>query len=246
MRLLLRFLALLRLLPQPREQGDIDVSIRPSRRSVLRDQARRIAEGPTTPRGVLVQRVLLGLLVLAAIAGVVWALPADARIAVVVAVQVALLRISDVTLGVFRTTFVVRGRTLAAAITATLEALVWITAASVVLADVTVTRVIGFAGGVGAGTAIGVSIVGALRLGVVTVRVFAPEGRGEFAASVLRAAGQGATVFSGRGRDGPVEMILSVMKRREADVVCAPLTADPSFYVVIEGREANPRPTGAP
>jgi uncharacterized protein YebE (UPF0316 family) len=120
----------------------------------------------------------------------------------------------------------------------------WITAASVVLGDMSVAGVIGFASGVGIGTAIGVRIVAELRLGVATVRVFAPEGRGDEVADYLRSAGQGATVFPGRGRDGPVDMVMSVMKRREADEVCAPLAGQPGLYVVIEGREGNPKPGG--
>jgi uncharacterized protein YebE (UPF0316 family) len=243
-RFLERVLALLRLTPQPHRPGRIDVSIRPSRRQAIRD---RVAGGPDARRRTVLRWLrLLGLVATgaAAVGLLLWAVPAAVRVPVLVAAQVAALRVGDVTLGVFRTTFIVRGRTTAAAVTAGLESLMWITAASVVLGDMSVAGVIGFASGVGIGTAIGVRIVAELRLGVATVRVFAPEGRGDEVAEYLRGAGQGATVFPGRGRDGPVDMVMSVMKRREADEVCAPLAGQPGLYVVIEGREGNPKPSG--
>jgi uncharacterized protein YebE (UPF0316 family) len=237
-----RLLAVLRLTPQPHRPGLIDVSIRASRRQAIRD---RVVGGPDARRRTVlrwVRRILLVSAVVGVVALLLWVLPAAVRVPVLVAVQVAALRVGDVTLGVFRTTFIVRGRTTAAAVTAGLESLMWITAASVVLGDMSIAGVLGFAFGVGTGTAIGVRIVAELRLGVATVRVFAPEGRGDEVADYLRAAGQGATVFPGRGRDGPVDMVMSVMKRREADEVCAPLAGQPGLYVVIEGREGNPKP----
>jgi len=244
MRILERMLALLRLTPQPHRPGRIDVSIRPSRRQAIRD---RVVGGPDARRRTVLRwlrRIGLVAAGAAALGLLLWVLPSGIRVPVLVAAQVAALRVGDVTLGVFRTTFIVRGRTTAAAVTAGLESLMWITAASVVLGNMSVAGVIGFASGVGIGTAIGVRIVAELRLGVATVRVFAPEGRGDEVAHYLRAAGQGATVFPGRGRDGPVDMVMSVMKRREADEVCAPLAAQHGLYVVIEGREGNPKPGG--
>jgi uncharacterized protein YebE (UPF0316 family) len=243
-RVLERLLALLRLTPQPHRPGRIDVSIGPSRRQTIRD---RVVGGPDARRRTVLRwlrRIGLVALAVGALGLLLWAAPSAIRVPVLVAAQVAALRVGDVTLGVFRTTFIVRGRTAAAAITAGLESLMWITAASVVLADMSVAGVLGFASGVGIGTAIGVRIVAELRLGVATVRVFAPEGRGDEVAEYLRGAGQGATVFPGRGRDGPVDMVMSVMKRREADEVCAPLAGQPGLYVVIEGREGNPKPGG--
>lgn len=242
MRFVDRFLALLRLTPQPIRPGVIDVSIRPSRRQAIRD---RVVGGPDARRRTVlrwVRRILLGAAALGALGGLLWALPAAVRVPVLVAAQVAALRVGDVTLGVFRTTFIVRGRTAAAAVTAGFESLMWVLAASVVLGDMSVAGVLGFVLGVATGTAIGVRIIAALRLGVATVRVFAPEGRGDEVADYLRDAGQGATVFPGRGRDGPVDMVMSVMKRREADEVCAPLSEQLGLYVVIEGREGNPKP----
>jgi len=161
-------------------------------------------------------------------------LPPSTATALVTAIQIAMLRVTDVMLGVFRTTFIIRGRTLAASLAAFGESAAWIAAAGIVLSDLTIVRGLAFATGVGIGTALGVVVVRGLRLGLVTVRVFAPLDRGPQVAELLRAAGQGATLFPGEGRDGPVAMILSVMRRREADEVCRPLVDDPLLYVSMD------------
>lgn len=190
------------------------------------------ARGPWSRRApgiALLITVLLGTVI-----GLVLIAPPATAAAAITMLQIALLRITDVMFGVFRTTFIVRGRTLAAAMAAFGESATWISAAGIVLADLTVARGLAFATGVAIGTALGVIIVRNMRLGLVTVRVFAPLERGHEIAERVRAAGQGATLFPGEGRDGPVAMILSVMRRREADDICRPFVDDPQLYVSMD------------
>ena len=190
------------------------------------------ARGPwwrRTPGIALVIAVLL-----ATVGTLVLLAPPATATAAITMVQIALLRVTDVMFGVFRTTFIVRGRTLAASMAAFGESATWISAAGIVLADLTIARGLAFATGVAIGTALGVVIVRNMRLGLVTVRVFAPLERGHEIAERVRAAGQGATLFPGEGRDGPVAMILSVMRRREADDICRPFVDDPQLYVSMD------------
>jgi hypothetical protein len=116
MRLLHTVLRLLRLLPQPLRQGVNDVSIRGPRLQPLLDRAG--AAGVAAARSRWLRWTVAGLTAVAALAVLVWLLPTSARNGLIVATQVALLRVGDVVLGVFRTTFVVRARTTAAAVTA--------------------------------------------------------------------------------------------------------------------------------
>ena len=180
--------------------------------------------------------VIVGVVVaaLATVAVLVVAVPPTTAAAAVTMVQITLLRVTDVMFGVFRTTFIVRGRTLAASLAAFGESATWISAAGIVLADLTLARGFAFASGVAIGTALGIMIVRNMRLGLVTVRVFAPLERGHEIAERVRAAGQGATLFPGEGRDGPVAMVLSVMRRREADDICRPFVDDPQLYVSMD------------
>jgi uncharacterized protein YebE (UPF0316 family) len=238
MRFLLLLSRLLRLPSPVLRPWANDVSVRRSRRreqreaEQLQEAERRAAETPWWRGGT---GVVLLLAAVAAVIGVlVLALPASAAAALITAVQISMLRVTDVMLGVFRTTFIVRGRTLAASLAAFGESAAWIAAAGIVLSDLTLVRGLAFATGVGIGTALGVVVVRGLRLGLVTVRVFAPLNRGPEVADLLRAAGQGATMFPGEGRDGPVAMVLSVMRRREADEVVRPLVDDPQLYVSMD------------
>jgi uncharacterized protein YebE (UPF0316 family) len=232
---------LLRLPPPTLRPWSNDVSVRRERRRERREATDRSAEERAAervslrpwwqrPATLVVGGVLLALLLVL----LAWWLPAAARSGLIAAVQIALLRVTDVMLGVFRTTFIVRGRTFSAALAASGEAAAWLTAAGIVLADLTIFRGAAFALGVGTGTALGMLVVRSLRLGMVTVRVFAPLARGTEVAERLREAGQGATVFPGEGRDGPVAMVLSVMRRREADEVCRPFVTDTGLYVTMD------------
>lgn len=206
--------------------------------SVLRARWRdRHAEHapPATPWWTRAPGIALLLVVtVGTVAALVVAVPPATATALVTMIQIALLRVTDVMFGVFRTTFIVRGRTLAASLAAFGESATWISAAGIVLADLTLARGFAFASGVAVGTALGVIIVRNMRLGLVTVRVFAPLDRGHEIAERVREAGQGATMFPGEGRDGPVAMVLSVMRRREADEICRPFVDDPELYVSMD------------
>jgi uncharacterized protein YebE (UPF0316 family) len=92
-------------------------------------------------------------------------------------------------------------------------------------------RAAGFVVGVATGTAIGVELTSRMRLGMSTVRVYTDaerrgeDGRpldlGERIAHEIREAGHGATVFRGRGYRGEVDMVLSTVRRRDAEAVLA-------------------------
>lgn len=147
------------------------------------------------------------------------------------ALGVALLRIGDVTMNVFRMVFVVQERRLLAALASAGEAAMWLSAAGIVLTNITVLRAVGYVVGVAAGTAIGMEVARRLRLGMSTVRVYVDadavdaDGRplelGWRVASAIREAGYAATVFRGHGLHGEVDMVLSTVRRRDADEVVA-------------------------
>lgn len=147
------------------------------------------------------------------------------------ALGVALLRIGDVTMNVFRMVFVVQERRLLAALASAGEAAMWLSAAGIVLTNITVLRAVGYVVGVAAGTAIGMEVARRLRLGMSTVRVYVDadavdaDGRplelGWRVASAIREAGHAATVFRGHGLHGEVDMVLSTVRRRDADEVVA-------------------------
>lgn len=170
--------------------------------------------------------------------GTVWA-------AVWPALVIALLRVGDVSLNVFRTVLVVQERRLFASLVAATEASVWLTAAGIVFADLSPVRVAGFVTGVALGTAAGIEVARRLRLGMTTVRIYAdatrldhdgmPAELGRRIAAAIHAAGHGATVFRGTGYAGPVDMVLSTVRRRAADeVVEIARSVDVSTFAAID------------
>ena len=153
---------------------------------------------------------------------------------------VALLKAADVLLGVMKMSNVVAGDRRSATLFAAGEAAVWLSAAGIVFAEPTPARSIGFVVGMALGTWGGMLAVHLLRLGMVTVRVFVPLGEdrelaGHATAASIRAHGYGATLFEGWGHRGRVDVILSVVRRREAQRVCdAARLAEPAAFVAVD------------
>lgn len=149
-------------------------------------------------------------------------------------VGVVLARIADVTLNVLRTVFVVSGRRTAAGLVAAAETGVWLAAAAVVLDDLTLVKGVAYCVGVGIGTIAGMALVRAAKWGIATVRAFVPEGQGDEVAELLRSRGIGATVFTGRGRDGGRDMVLSLARRREAAAVAQLLAGREDTLLLVD------------
>jgi uncharacterized protein YebE (UPF0316 family) len=167
------------------------------------------------------------------------------------ALVVALLRVGDVTVNVFKVTAVVNGKRGAASAFAALEAAIWLSAAGIVFTNLTLNRGIGFVIGVAAGTWIGMLVVDRAKFGLVTVRVFVGAGAGrELAGHVIaeriRRDGHGATLFQGWGQRGEVHMILSVVKRRLASrVVDLVERTDPDAFVALDNTPGPSSSVGA-
>lgn len=161
------------------------------------------------------------------------------------ALGIALLRIGDVTLNVFRMVFVVQERRLLAALASAGEASMWLSAAGIVFANMSPIRAVGYVAGVAAGTAIGMEVAKRFRLGMATVRVYADATRtdeyglplqlGHRIATAIREAGYAATVFRGHGLRGEVDMVLSTVRRRNAEeVVSIARSVDASVMAAID------------
>lgn len=164
------------------------------------------------------------------------------------ALGVALLRVGDVTLNVFRTVFTVQGRKGLAALFHGIEGGVWIAAAGIVFADMTPARLTGFVVGVMAGTLLGTTIIEHLQLGTVTVRVYVNAALDPTAglriADAIHEAGFGATTFDGTGYHGPVQMVLSTVRRRDAATVADIARAVREDALVAVDNELHPVPVG--
>ena len=148
------------------------------------------------------------------------------------------LRITDVSMATVRTLLMVRNAKLIVPLIGFFEVSIWVFAVSAVVQNLSSPlHVIGYAGGYATGTFVGMLIEERLALGLATVRTMVKRGGAELSA-VLRDLGFGVTEMPARGRDGEVEVLYSVIPRRQIPkyVQTVDRAAPDSFVVVDEPR----------
>lgn len=146
-----------------------------------------------------------------------------------------LLRIGDVSVATLRLLYAVRGRKLIAAALGFFEILIWIVAVSAVVRNFgSPLLVIGYAAGFAAGNFVGITIEEKLALGLAEVRVISRTAGVEIA-EALRSLGFGVTEMLGQGREGRVEILHTIVKRRSLKRLTNEVERwDPDAFVVVE------------
>lgn len=145
------------------------------------------------------------------------------------------LRIVDVSLATVRMLLAVRGYKRLVPFIGFFEVLVWILAVgnAVKFLD-SPLHLLGYAGGFAAGSGVGLWIEEKLALGMSAMRVMSAHGGVEIA-EALRERGFGVTEFPAWGRDGRMEVVYAVLRRRHLPVALAQVAAwDPDAFVTVE------------
>ena len=125
-----------------------------------------------------------------------------------------LARMSDVSLGTFRIILVSRGMSRWAGGVGFFESLLWLIALSQVFQHLDrPINYVAYAGGYGAGTALGVLLERRVALGLVAVRIITREDATELIEQ-LAAESFGVTRVAARGLHGRVRLIFTIAKRR--------------------------------
>lgn len=154
---------------------------------------------------------------------------------------VFLLRATDVSMATVRMLLIVRNRRFLAPAIGFFEILIWITAIGIVVQHLdSPLHIVGYAGGFATGNFLGVFLEERLALGLATIRTVVRTGGAELATEI-RDAGYGVTEMIGKGRDGAVEVLYSVLPRREV-ARCLEIIergAPDSFVVVDEPRRVR-------
>lgn len=145
------------------------------------------------------------------------------------------LRIVDVSLATLRMLLSIRNARTLVPIIGFFESLIWVVAVGTAIQNLhSVWHILGYSAGFASGTAVGLWLEGKLAVGLATVRVICVSG-GEAVAHALRNRGFGVTSFAGYGRQGPVEMMYAVVKRRQIPQVIAEVEAvDPEAFITVE------------
>jgi uncharacterized protein YebE (UPF0316 family) len=146
-----------------------------------------------------------------------------------------------VTLTTLRTIFVTRGRKYLAPCLGFFEVSIWLLAIGEVMKNLSnLSCYLAFAGGFTIGNFLGVLIEKRLAMGSAVVRIITPKNV-EALMEGLKAASYGVTSIAGQGATGPVQVILTVVKRKELGQVLAIVKRfDPEvFYSIDDLQEAS-------
>jgi uncharacterized protein YebE (UPF0316 family) len=145
------------------------------------------------------------------------------------------LRVVDVSMGTVRMLMIVRGRKLPSALIGFFQVLIFILAISKVIREVgNIWNILGYCAGFAVGTIVGMALEDKLALGFSMVRIISKTKWLEIT-QTLRHDGFGATEVIGEGRDGPVGIIYSMVRRKQVPAVielCEQL--DQQAFITVE------------
>jgi uncharacterized protein YebE (UPF0316 family) len=150
-------------------------------------------------------------------------------------------RILDVTLGTLRIIFLGKGKRLLPPLLGFVEVFIWIVVVSHLVNNVSnLAGYLAYAAGFATGTYVGTLIEKSLAIGTLIVRAIV-SGETEALIRSLSGAGYGVTFFDAHGATGLVNVIYTVINRKELDDVVRRLLAfNPHiFYTVEEARAAS-------
>ncbi len=167
---------------------------------------------------------------------------ADALTLAGAAALIFFLRVVGVALGTVRVLLMNRGLELWSAALGFFEVLVYVVAIGAVVQDLTdVPVLLSYCLGFSVGTIVGIRIERRMALGYVGVRAISVD-RAREIADALRAAGFGATLSWGEGRDGRVGIVQTVVARKHAERATAVIHAvDPEAFLVVDEARAVTR-----
>jgi len=155
--------------------------------------------------------------------------------AVLGALLIFVMRVTDVSIGSIRIVMLVRGRKWIAGLLGFFESLVWVLAAGLVLTNMdSPLRVVAFAAGFATGTVLGGTVESWIAMGQSVLRVITPLETPEVAPA-LRRAGFGVTVVNAEGRNGEVRLAFTVVpRRRHTEVLSIVNNVNPEAFVTLE------------
>ena len=146
-----------------------------------------------------------------------------------------LARICDVTLGTVRLIFVSRGFKYLAPVVGFFEVLIWILAIGQIMQNLSNwICYLAYAGGFATGNYVGMRVAEKLSLGIVLIRIITQRGAHALL-DRLRKGDYGVTSLDGEGAAGPVQVIFTIVPRREVGAVVELVKAyNPKAFYSIE------------
>ncbi len=144
-------------------------------------------------------------------------------------------RICDVTLGTLRIIFVSKGEKYKAPIIGFFEVFIWIVIISQILSRANdLVAYISYAAGYASGNYVGILIEQRIAYGIVLCRIYTKKEGLELVA-LLKSMGHGATLLHGTGSIDKVDIVETVIQRKEMKGIEKSLIGfDPNIFYVVE------------
>lgn len=160
---------------------------------------------------------------------------------VILPILIFCARICDVSCGTLRIIFVSRGKKAVAPILGFFEVSIWLLAISQIMQHLdNVVCFLAYTCGYAMGNFVGILIEDKLALGTLVVRIFLVKDAADMKKR-LYDAGFGVTVIDAHGRNGNVEILYTVIKRKDLEKVAKIIEECQSnaFYSVEEAKSVR-------
>jgi uncharacterized protein YebE (UPF0316 family) len=132
-----------------------------------------------------------------------------------------LARVADVSMGTIRVIFVSRGLKYLAPVMGFFEILIWLLAIGQIMRNLSSPICyVAYAAGFAAGNFVGISLAERLSLGISLIRVITQKDASPLVER-LRADNCGVTSIDGRGLTGKVNLVFTIVRRRQVKSVIA-------------------------
>ena len=153
---------------------------------------------------------------------------------VVVPILIFAVRVLDVSIGSVRVIFLARGRRVAA-ILGFFEVLIWLVVITEIMQNLSnPVTFIAYAAGFATGTYVGILLEDRLALGNLLVRVITRRDA-TVLVDHLRSAGYGVTSVNAQGAHGRVQLLYTVIRRKNlSDVVNTVTRLNPKAFISVE------------
>jgi uncharacterized protein YebE (UPF0316 family) len=154
---------------------------------------------------------------------------------VVLPIIVFFARVSDVTLGTLRIIFISRGKRNLAPLLGFVEVFIWITVVAQIVSHAhNILAYLAYAAGFATGAFVGMYIEDRLAIGTQIVRTIVQNNSQELIGN-LHYAGYGVTSVDGQGVNGPVNLIYTIVLRKNLpDVLAIIHRTHPHAFLSIE------------
>lgn len=146
-----------------------------------------------------------------------------------------LARVTDVSIGTFRIILVSKGKKAISALLGFIEVSIWLLAISQVFQQVTnIACFLAYGFGFAMGNYVGITIEEKIAMGQQAIRIITRNTM-EILPMALRDAGYGATVIKAKGAKGDVNIIFSVVHRRQVkEVLALAREIDPNIFISLQ------------